>query len=217
MNRSRPRAAFTLVEVLLALVLLAALLASVNQFIFSITEAWTRDHERFVFAQHARAVTRHLEEMFRLSAASSWSSNTTAGAPGVVEVRLPEGGTAELVTFDLPDGDRLITWPGRSLPEVQCALGWRQGEGLMLYYKSRLEENFDAVNPRQAVVSPFVTGLVYEYYDADTDTWSSETALLKRDNALVTPRRLRLRFQRGGQDYTEVITLPVRSEGVPAY
>lgn len=211
--------AFTLIEVLLALALLAALLLSINQFVFSITEAWTKNQDRFVFVQHARAVTRHLDGMLQAAASRSRASGTAAGAPAVVEFRLPEGaGTVELLTFDLPEGDRLFTWPSTALPEVRCALGWNKEDGLVLYWKSRLEEDFDTADPRMVVVSPFVTGLSYDYYDADDQTWSTEDELqLDAVGNYELPRRLRLRFSRHGQEVEEIIALPARvSEGLPA-
>jgi prepilin-type N-terminal cleavage/methylation domain-containing protein len=217
MRRSRP-GGFTLVEVLLALVLLATLLTAINQFVFSITEAWTKHRDEFVFVQHTRAVARHLDGLLQVATNSSRASTPAAGAPSVEEVRLPEGGTADLLAFDLPEGDRLFTWPGRPLPEVQCALAWRKDEGLVLYWKSRLETDFATANPRMAVVSAFVSGLAYDYYDSGTETWTTEDELQKdADGNWLAPRRLRVRFHRKDRDYEEVITVPQITEGLPAY
>ncbi|HTL67672.1 MAG TPA: prepilin-type N-terminal cleavage/methylation domain-containing protein [Lacunisphaera sp.] len=224
MNRRAPTSiarcarGFTLVEVLLALVLLAALLTSINQFVFSITEVWTSHRDEFVFVQHTRAVARHLDEMLQTAANSSHASIPSGGAPAVEEIRLPEGGTEELVAFDLPEGDRLLVWPGRPLPEVQCALGWRKEDGLVLYWKSRLETDFGDAPPRLAVISTFVTSLAYDYYDRANNTWTTEPEL-QRDEAgnYELPRRLRLHFRRKGHDYEEVIEVPAITEGLPAY
>jgi len=210
---------FTLIEVLLALVLLAALLLAINQFVFSITEAWTKNQDQFIFVQHTRAVTRHLDELLQIAANSARGNTTSvAGAPAVNEVKTPEGPTADLLTFDLPMGDRLLVWPAAPLPEVQCALAWRKEDGLVLYWKSRLETDFADENPRMAVLSPFVTALTYDYYDDTTSTWSNEDTLQKDSTGNYTaPRRLRLKFHRKNQDYEEIITLPVIAQGVPAY
>jgi prepilin-type N-terminal cleavage/methylation domain-containing protein len=209
---------FTLVEVLLALVLLAALLTAINQFVFSITEAWTKHHDEFIFVQHTRAVTRHVDELLQTAANQARASNPSVGAPGIEEMRLPEGGTDNLLAFDLPVGDRLFVWPANPLPEVQCALAWRRDDGLVLYWKSRLETDFVSANPRMAVLSSFVTALTYDYYDAATDTWSTEAELQKDSGgAWLVPRRLRLHFHRKDRDYEEIITVPVINEGLPAY
>ncbi|HVZ63928.1 MAG TPA: prepilin-type N-terminal cleavage/methylation domain-containing protein [Lacunisphaera sp.] len=209
---------FTLVEVLLALVLLATLLTAMNQFVFSITEVWTKHRDEFIFVQHTRAVARHLDEMLQTAANSSHASTPSGGAPAVEEIRLPEGGTEELVAFDLPEGDRLLVWPGRPLPEVQCALGWRKDDGLVIYWKSRLETDFADTPPRMAIVSSFVTALGYDYYDKANDTWTTEEELQRDESGnYELPRRLRLHFRRKGHDYEEVIEVPAITEGLPAY
>ena len=91
-------------------------------------------------------------------------------------------------------------------------------EGLVLYWKSRLEEDFATAEPRLTVVSPFVTALTYDYYNEATATWTNEKEL-QQDAAgtYAMPRRLRLRFGRGGQDIEEVIPLSFNREGLPAY
>jgi prepilin-type N-terminal cleavage/methylation domain-containing protein len=212
------QSAFTLIEVLLALVLLATLLTAINQFVFSITEAWTKHHDEFIFVQHTRAVTRHLDELLQTSANSARASSLSAGAPDVEEMRLPEGGTDNLLAFDLPVGDRLFAWPGNPLPEVQCALALRKDDGLVLYWKSRLETDFATANPRMAVLSSFVTALTYDYYDAATSTWTTGQELQMDDTgAWQLPQRLRLHFHRKDRDYEEVINVPEIKEGLPAY
>jgi prepilin-type N-terminal cleavage/methylation domain-containing protein len=209
--------AFTLVEVLVALALLAALLAAINHFVFSIAEAWTKDQDRFVFAQHARAVTRHLDELLRTSSAAARASASADGAPGAAEMRVPDGGQQMLVTFDLPKGDRVLAWDERPLPEVQCALALRRDEGLVLYYKSRLEDDFEDAVPRTAVLSPFVTHLSFDYFDQQFNAWRTEEVLRVQEGVAVAPRRIRIRFERGNQHYTEIVTLPAPVEGVPGY
>ncbi len=215
-----PAGAFTLIEVLLALVLLATLLLAINQFVFNITEAWTKNQDQFIFVQHTRAVTGHLDDLLQVAANSSRSNNltTVAGAPAVTEVRTPEGITADLLTFDLPMGDRLFVWPGTPLPEVRCSLAWRKEDGLVLYWKSRLEADFADGNPRMAVLSPFVTALSYDYYDTTTSLWSTEDTVQKDSNGnFEAPQRLRLKFHRKDRDYEEIITLPVTTQGLPVY
>ena len=220
-RRGRPSAgirAFTLVEVLLALALLAALLAALNQFVFAITEAWTKDRDRFVFVQHARAVTRHVDGMLQAAINQARASGSTLGAPAIDELRVPGGTTADLLAFDLPNGDRLFNWPARPLPEVRCGLALRPDEGLVVYWKSRLEEDFATADLRMTVISPFVTGLTYDYYDADKQTWSNEDKLQEDSTgAFPVPKRIRLKFTRNGQQVEEIIPLTTTQEGLPAY
>ena len=62
--------AFTLLEVLLAIALLGSLLVALNMFIFSMAEVWGKGREERLFAQHARAVSVHIEDLLRRAALS---------------------------------------------------------------------------------------------------------------------------------------------------
>src|SRR6185295_19565234 len=86
----------------------------------------------------------------------------------------PGAGTGPLLTFDLPAGDRLLEWPDRPLPEVQCALDVVPGQGLLLYWQSRWELDFERVAPRRTVISPFVGKLEYDYFQKETQTWATQ-------------------------------------------
>ncbi len=210
--------AFTLVEVLLALALLAALLAALNHFTFSITDLWARRQEQVVFQQHARAVGRRIDAMLRTAADNARRSGATTGATEAGEIAVPEGGRETLLLFDLPAGDPVMAWPERPLPEVSCALGWRNGEGLILYWKSRLELDFDTAAPRKTVLSSFVTGISYDYYDTESQTWEQKDELRESGTTVETPGRIRLRFQRKQDTIEEIIIVPDPAvEGVPAF
>jgi hypothetical protein len=127
-----------------------------------------------------------------------------------------------LLTFELPAGSRLFVWPDpkRPLPEVVCSLQARQNEGLILLWHSRLEKNFDTDPPRETVVTPLVTALAYDYYDPDSQRWTTETTLKPDPNGgttPLTPQRLRLKFAYGKLTSESVITLPAAAEGLPLF
>lgn len=211
------RRAFTLMEVLLALALVALVLTGLNTFIFSMGELWGRNSDLRLFEQHVRAVTRFLEHELRAAAlppAARANSTPIAGQ----EIRPQNGAMENMLTFELPGGSRLLSWPDRPLPEVVCSFQVRPNEGLILLWHSRLEKNFDTDTPRETVVTPFVTALSYEYYDADFNRWTVETQL-KRDqqSQVMTPQRLRLKFTQGRFTVESVVTLPVPGEGLPAF
>lgn len=211
------RRGFTLLEVLLSLALVALVLVGLNTFIFSMGELWGRNADVRLFEQHVRAVTRFLEHELRAAALPPAArANTTPIA--AQEVQPQNGNTENLLTFELPAGSRLFTWPERPLPEVVCSFQARPNEGLVLLWHSRLEKNFDTDRPRETVVTPFVSGMTYDYYDKDFNRWSSETQL-KRDqqNKPMTPQRLRLKFTYGKLTSEGVVSLPVPSEGLPQF
>ncbi len=188
------RRGFTLMEVLLALALVALLLVALNTFVFSMGELWGQRTDERLFEQHARAVARFLEHELR-SAALPPAARANSTPIALQEIRPQNGLMEKLLTFELPAGSRLFTWPERPLPEVLCSFQVRPNEGLVLLWHSRLEKNFETDPPRETVVTPLVTGLSYDYYDADTSRWTTETALkLDPLGQPLTPRRLRRKF-----------------------
>ncbi|HEX2854212.1 MAG TPA: prepilin-type N-terminal cleavage/methylation domain-containing protein [Opitutaceae bacterium] len=215
--KSKIRAGFTLLEIILALALVAMMLVSLNTFVFSMGELWGRNTDVRLFDQHVRAVTRFLENELRTATLPPFAR---AGSTPVAakEIRPTSGMSDNLLTFELPAGSRLLIWPERPLPEVVCSLQAREREGLILLWHSRLEKNFETDSPREAVVTPLVTALAYDYYEPDLKRWSTET-ILKKDNtgAILTPQRLRLKFAYGKMTAESIVTLAAATEGLPNF
>jgi prepilin-type N-terminal cleavage/methylation domain-containing protein len=219
--RARPSGGFTLLEILLSLALVALMLVALNTFVFSMGELWGRNTDVRLFDQHVRAVTRFLEHELR--AAVLPPAAVARSTPiALQEVQPQSGAVDKLLTFELPSGSRLLVWPDpkRPLPEVVCSLQARENEGLILLWHSRLEQNFDTDPPRETLITPLVTALAYDYYDADSSRWTTETALKPDPNGGTTPllpQRLRLKFAYGKMTSESVITLPVATEGLPLF
>ncbi len=208
---------FTLLEVLLALALTALVLLSLNTFVFSMGELWGRNADLRLFDRHVRAVTRYLDQELRTA---GLPPSAGAGAKPIApqEIKPLTGSTENLLTFELPAGSRLLVWPDRPLPEVVCSLQAREGTGLVLLWHSRLEQKFSDDPPRETVITPLVTALAYDYYDADFKTWKTEPAI-RRDTGgqLQAPQRLRLTFTYGKLKRESVIALPMPTEGLPNF
>ena len=215
--KRRPAAAFTLIEILLAVALLGAVLLALNLFVFSMGELWGRNTEQRLFDQHVRAVTRHVDSLLRRAVLAGPGVANTA-AIGPERIHGENGAGTELLTFELPAGDRLLAWPEEPLPDVVCSLEAREGRGLVLYWHSRLESRFDDDPPRALLLTPFGTGLSYDYYDPGTKTWRS-TAQLERDaqGKWPTPDRITLRFAHGKMTAESSLVLPVTSAALPAF
>ena len=208
---------FTLLEILLALALVALLLMALNTFVFSMSELWGQRTESRLFDQHVRAVTRFLERELRAaSLPPAAQPNSTPIA--LQEIRPQNGLTEKMLTFELPAGSRLFSWPERPLPEVVCSFQARPEEGLVLLWHSRLEKDFETDAPRESVVTPLVSALSYDYYDADSNRWTTETTLkMDPQGQPMTPRRLRLKFTYAKMTRESVVTLPVPGEGLPLF
>ncbi len=211
----RPTSAFTLIEILLALSLVALVLVGLNTFVFSMGELWGRNVDVRLFEQHTRAVTRFLEQELRVAALPPAARKGVAPiAPQ--EIRARSGASENMLTFELPAGCRIIPWPDRPLPEVVCSLLVRDREGLWLLWHSRLETRFDDDPPHETLISPLVSALSYDYYDENFKNWKNE-AILRRDaqNRVETPQRLHLKFTYGKMTRETVIVLPFVGEGLP--
>jgi prepilin-type N-terminal cleavage/methylation domain-containing protein len=211
------RRGFTLLETLLALALTGLLMVGLNTFIFSMGELWGRNTDLRLFDQHIRAVTRFLQH--ELQAAARPPAASAEFAPfKMEEIRTQAGSTETLLTFELFEGSRLFVWPGQPLPEVVCSLSVREGSGLLLHWHSRLEKDFADQPPRETVVSPLITGLGYDYYDADFKNWKNETQPQRNaQGAYDAPQRLRLKFTYRNRSQEVLIILPSATQGIPAF
>ena len=207
--------AFTLLELLLSVALVGLLLVAMNQFIFSMGELWGRGADVRLFDQHVRAVTRFVERTLRSTAVPTARG---VSALGVQELRLPDGPTGTLLTFELPEGSRVLRWPGAPLPDVVCALGVRQDQGLVLYWHSRLEQRFNDEPPRATVLTPLVTGMSYDYYNDAQKSWQNSQTL-QRDSSgqWPLPTRLRLKFTYGKLTRETIVTLPAATRALPLF
>jgi prepilin-type N-terminal cleavage/methylation domain-containing protein len=207
--------AFTLLELVLSLALIGMLLVAMNQFIFSMGELWGRGADVRLFDRHVRAVTRFLEATLHATVLPAAKGTETLA---VKDVRLPDGPTQALLVFELPAGSHVLPWPGAPLPDVVCALGLRPNQGLMLYWHSRLETHFADEPPRATVLSPFVTAVAYDYYNASFKSWQNYAALQRdSDGQWKVPTRLRLRFTYGTLTRETVVTLPAASPALPLF
>lgn len=205
---------FTMLEILIAVALAGLIMIALNSVIFSMGELWGRGADERLFQAHVRNVTRFLESELRaavLPPAARLGDTPITGQ----DITLQTGAPEPLLTFLLPSGSRLISWAERPLPEVVCSLQARAGEGLVLLWRSRLETRFSEDPPRELVLSPWVTELNYDYYDADFRTWSTETALKKNtDGTTITPQRVRVKFAYRQNEEVGVISLPQILEGL---
>lgn len=214
---SRHRRGFTLVELLLAIAIMALLLMALFTFVFSMGEIWGHGSEKRLFEQHVNAVTRHLESMLRR--ASLPVTTSAAAEPFTIrEVRGAAGGTGTLLGFDLADGDRILVWNGPPLPDVECSLGLEARRGLVLYWQSKRELKHETDPPRALLISPFVTRLDYLYRDNDLGIWRNVATPQKNaEGHWLVPDCLKLTFVHGGATAERTLTLPVGNGALPLF
>jgi prepilin-type N-terminal cleavage/methylation domain-containing protein len=216
MRAARTSRGFTLVELLLAISIMAMLLVALFTFVFSMGEIWGHGSEKRLFEQHVNAVTRHLEAMFRRTTLPIGAG--AAAEPFTIREIRTGSGTGNLLGFDLADGDRLLVWNGPPLPEVQCSLGVENNRGLMLYWQSKLEIDHATEAPRAVLVSPFVTRVDYFYRDEDTGSWRNDVSPQKSSEGhWLVPDSIKLTFVHAGATAERTLTLPARNGALPLF
>lgn len=208
---------FTMLELIVAMVLIAGVMIGLNTFVFSMSELWGRGRDYRLFDQHARSLTRFLESEFRNAALPPRVGRDVAAAEAR-EVEVDFGRREELLVFGLREGSRILQWPERPLPDVWAALEVKRGEGLVLYWQSALEEEFNTDPPRELLLSPLVSRLGYEYFDADFGRWEVEERLRTGDDGeLETPGRIRLIFNYKEEEIQTLVPLTIFGEGLPPF
>lgn len=208
---------FTLLEVLLSLALVGVLFVGLNTFVFSMGELWGRNGDVRLFDQHVNAVTRFVDQM--LHDATLPPAARTGSTPVAIQQVTPASGTADfLLTFELPQGNRLLNWPDRPLPEVVCSLQSRPNDGLYLLWHSRLEQRFAEDPPRELRLTPLLAALAYDYYDDNLKKWTTQAALqTDATGAQEVPQRLRLQFAYGKLKRETTVPVPVTLQGLPNF
>ncbi|MGA0133646.1 MAG: prepilin-type N-terminal cleavage/methylation domain-containing protein [Opitutales bacterium] len=205
------RRGFTLLESLISLALLSVLMVTLNSFLFSMGELWGEGRDRRLFEQHVRAATRQVRETFD-------AATLGPGASGVVMKMARDDGAVDepRLSFHLPDAGRLADWPEAPLPDVDFTLHVEEGRGLVLRWQSRLEIERDLNDVHETVLSPFVDGLSYDYFDPQLKTWTTEEEPKRNSSGstLLQPARIRIHFARGALEAERTIDLPLRRTGI---
>ena len=205
-----------MLEILVAMAIVGLIMVGLNTFVFSMGELWGRNVDVRLFDQHVRNVTRFLEGELR-TASLPPAGRGTAEPVTAQEVRDRSGIMDQLLTFELPAGSRLFNWPERPLPAVVCSFVVREREGLILLWHSRLEKHFNDNPPRETLISEFVTGIAYDYYDADFKKWQTETALRKENGQAKAPQRIRLKFTYDKLTRETTLDLPLKPPALPVF
>jgi prepilin-type N-terminal cleavage/methylation domain-containing protein len=125
-------------------------------------------------------------------------------------------GAPPMLMFEIDEAPGQCVWPERPLPQVECALQVNADEGLVLLWKSKLEEDYGTARPRKTQLSPFARGISYDYFDSDRQEWThTEQPQSDGNGGWLVPQRIRVAFAYQGLEREISIVLPDVPEGVP--
>lgn len=125
-------------------------------------------------------------------------------------------GAPPMLMFEVDEAPGQCVWPVRPLPQVECALQINADEGLVLLWKSKLEEDYGTARPRKTQLSPFGQAIIFDYYDAERKVWTrSEQPQTDGAGGWRVPQRLLLTFEYAGMKREVSITLPGAPGGAP--
>lgn len=125
-------------------------------------------------------------------------------------------GSPPMLMFEVDEAPGQCVWPDRPLPQVECALQINGDEGLVLLWKSKLEEDYGEARPRKTQLSPFGQAMSFDYYDAQNQTWQhTEQPLADGQGGWLVPQRLRVTFAYHGRSREISVTLPDTPGGAP--
>ncbi|MDG2167378.1 MAG: hypothetical protein P8L44_05545 [Opitutales bacterium] len=210
---------FTLLEVLLAILLASGIMTSVLLLTVSLGDLWRGTTPVRNMEVHSRQVIDFLKRGFQRAMPvdsgglayvfldHTSGDFTTSGTP--------------LLTWEVQDSDGILPWEHQQLPYVIYQLEVVKDVGLVLYWQSRLEVDFEEYVPRQTLLSKYVTGIEFHYYDIEREMWEQEPEPRRNTERLYDiPNRIKVTFESEIEDedaMTFMIILPNAIEGLPIF
>ena len=216
-----PRAAFTLLEVLVTSAILALILPLLMLFVLNLSQIWMNGVNGDFFPQHVDGVSMFLRQALERSEAV-----VANGSEGETTLPVEWGRPPGFNDFDDPllmfrqiEAPALFVRDGESLPNLYVYVYFDRDDGLsLLWYSAHDEEVEEKSDLYRTVVSPYVTNVEYCYYDAENDEWETvDEPEENDDDAFLLPQFLKLTFENNGDLYTRNIYLPQRNADVPTF
>lgn len=208
---------FTLIEVLLAIILAGSIMTSVLLLTVGLSDIWRGTTPVRNLEVHSRQVVDFLKRGFRRALPVETDGlsyvflDHTSGESGYNAV--------PLLTWEVRDSDGILPWQVQPLPYVIYQLEVVKDVGLVLYWQSRLEVDFEEILPRQTLISSFVSGIEYHYYDPELEVWELEPEpRVNTERTYDIPNRIRVTFEMEDEEpLAYMINLPNSREGVPIF
>ena len=221
-SRIAPPSAFTLIELLLALVLASILLLSAATFLWNISEIYFLEKGRPDHDMHARNVTRFIEHIFnnvsQVESEGSANRNNSQEATPIQWATLPGDSLSEKdhLSFQYEKDLAIIYWEDGPLPAITAWLHHEPDEGLFLLWQTTRQAREDPADYMRSLISPHIKEMHFEYYDDSMDEWEEDKDFMEQEKPL--PGMIRFLFEWSEDDQHEsIILLPAILNGAPLY
>ena len=221
LRKTQSKRGVSLIEMLIAISISALLFTGLSIHLYAMTKAWQDGTDYDFFEQHVEGVALFLNQALAESEVIAATEDEEQQLP-VEWARPPGWGDLEdpLLSYRLAEAPPLFVRPEIQLPDITAYLHFEDGEGLSILWFTALEEE-EVEETRdlfRTLVSPFVTGIIYCYYDREDDDWTEEDEPERDDDDnLLLPHFLKLTFEYENEDYERTILLPHRSNDVPLF
>ncbi|WOO40037.1 PulJ/GspJ family protein [Rubellicoccus peritrichatus] len=215
-RRIQHQRGFTLVEILMAVALGGLILVSASAFLMGVFNLSLIAEREPLFEEHVDSTTRFLEYAFSTALpvpegavneevqgtnnqrnTNNQSNSGDDSRPKISWQRIPGeiGLNPEALSFRLPGDIPIFVAEDSYLPEVSCYLVFKDGEGLLLRWRTDEMASEDDDETLTSVISPYVTELIYYYYDREDDKWEdSDEAEQSDEGETMMPDFIGLSF-----------------------
>lgn len=135
--------------------------------------------------------------------------------PGLAEIKEP------LIGFRQADPPPLLfERNATAMPTIEAWLYFESGRGLALLWRSPLviEDSFrEEDSLRSTLISPYVTEMLYCYFDDSTETWDEYRDINEIDGEYRLPEFIKLKFVYEEQEVTRLIYVPKSTATAPQF
>ena len=193
-NQPTGRAAFTLIETLIVLMIAGVLMVSATTLLVNFTILRAKPVEAFEFTDHVNGLSDFLNAALAGDALPPAYSTKTEANESQAFIRLgrfPDQSRfqAPKIEFDLPGNHPLCEGTESHNPVLRAQLVWLNPGGLFLHWL--VESNDPRISEGveyHRLLSPWVEAMRYAYYDSEMESWDIEAQL--QDDPSQTDRYL---------------------------
>ena len=217
------RRAFTLIELLLAISLASILLVSAAGLLLNLSELYFTARNKPDHDMHVRNVTHFMSQV--LDSVSQpvlenpFDKKSKKQSADPIQWSTIPGdsmGEKDHLSFQYSKSMPIIYWETGPLPAITAWIHHEPDQGLFLLWQTNRQAREDPDDYMKSLISPYVTEMHYQYYDAESDEWEEDKADFESNQAM--PKMIQFVFEWSEDErYETNIIVPQGVNGAPIY